>query len=171
MAQPNAQKHFRLINFLIRMTLILLVFAIIALLFLFVSLQWSYFFVDDFSKMVTQNHLFNRALNNNHLMLNTKLSVSLLSLVTVFSLTSSVLSFVIMKNIKKIFKVIQADSTAALDFNRIIKLQLILLIVSVLGTIVAGFLGSLEIEVAALFGQVALLAMTVIAQVQQEVAQ
>lgn len=121
--------------------------------------------------MVTQNQLFNRALNNNHLMLSTKLSVSLLSLVTVFSLTSSVLSFVIMKNIKNIFKVIQADATAALDFNKIIKLQLILLIVSVLGTIVAGFLGSLEIEVAALFGQVALLAMTVIAQAQQEVAQ
>lgn len=171
MAQPNAQKHFRLINFLIRMTLILLVFAIVALLFLFVSLQWSYFFVDDFSKMVTQNQLFNRALNNNHLMLNTKLSVSLLSLVTVFSLTSSVLCFVIMKKIKKIFKVIQTDATSAIDFNKIIKLQLILLIVSVLGTMVAGFLGSLEIEVAALFGQVALLAMTVIAQVRQEAAQ
>lgn len=44
MAQPTAQKHFRLINFLIRITLILLVFVIIA--FLFISLQWSYFFVD-----------------------------------------------------------------------------------------------------------------------------
>lgn len=169
MGQTDSHQYFRLVNCLIKLTLVLLVIIMVALTGFFFYLQRAYFFTNDFLKLVQQTQLTKMTLGNGQVILNSKFSVALVSLAIALNLAMTALAYLIMKRIQRVFVAVKTDAATTISFDNIIKPQLGLLALTVMGTIVAGFLGSIDLEVTSLFTQTALLAVTVILHSQKEI--